>query len=75
MQLLIIGQFITNNYSIREVLAFPFLREDKTAPKEKFAAEVVDVQPLPEEGIRKSFMLDLNNRVSLMLMDSRTAHK
>jgi hypothetical protein len=46
--------FITNNYSIREVLAFPFLREDKSAPKEKFAAEVVDVQPLPEEGIRKS---------------------
>jgi lysyl-tRNA synthetase class 2 len=34
-------------------LAFPFLREEKTATKEKFAAEVVDVQPLPEEGIRK----------------------
>jgi len=48
-----VTQFITNNYSIREVLAFPFLREDKTAPKEKFAAEVVDVQPLPEEGIRE----------------------
>ncbi len=48
------AQFITNNYAIREVLAFPFLREDKQAPKEKFAAEVVDVQPLPEEGIRKS---------------------
>jgi len=47
-------QFITNNYSIREVLAFPFLREDKQGHKEKFAAEVVDVQPLPEEGIRKS---------------------
>jgi len=29
------------------------MREDKQAPKEKFAAEVVDVQPLPEEGIRK----------------------
>jgi lysyl-tRNA synthetase, class II len=33
------------------VLAFPFLREDKQQPKEKFAAEIVDVQPLPEEGI------------------------
>lgn len=47
-------QFITDNYTIREVLAFPFLREDKQSTKEKFAAEVVDVQPLPEEGIRKS---------------------
>ena len=47
-------QFITNNYAIREVLAFPFLREDKQAPKEKFAAEVVDVQPLPVESVRKS---------------------
>jgi len=46
-------QFITNNYSIREVLAFPFLREEKQGHKEKFAAEVVDIQPLPEEGIRK----------------------
>ncbi|KAK1759577.1 lysine--tRNA ligase, cytoplasmic [Echria macrotheca] len=46
-----LAMFITNNYSIREVLAFPFLREEKQNPKEKFAAEVVDVQPLPEEGI------------------------
>jgi hypothetical protein len=46
-------QFITNNYSIREVLAFPFLREEKHT-KEKFAAELVNVQPLPEEGIRES---------------------
>ena len=45
-------QFITDNYSIREVLPFPFLREEKNT-KEKFAAELVDVQPLPEEGIRK----------------------
>jgi lysyl-tRNA synthetase class 2 len=50
---LTVVQFITNNYSIREVLPFPFLREEKTAQKEKFAAELVDVQPLPEEGIRK----------------------
>lgn len=53
-----LAMFITNNYSIREVLAFPFLREDKQAPKEKFAAEVVDIQPLPEEGIRKSTAAD-----------------
>lgn len=46
-------QFITNNYSIREVLAFPFLREENKGTKEKFAAELVNVQPLPEEGIRK----------------------
>jgi hypothetical protein len=45
---------------MREVLAFPFLREEKQAPKEKFAAELVDVQPLPEEGIRK-FMLLLHS--------------
>jgi lysyl-tRNA synthetase class 2 len=48
-----LAMFLTNNYSIREVLPFPFLREEKTAHKEKFAAEVVDIQPLPEEGIRK----------------------
>jgi lysyl-tRNA synthetase class 2 len=46
-------QFITNNYSIREVLAFPFLREENKGTKEKFAAELVNVQPLPEEGIRE----------------------
>ena len=46
--------FITNNYAIREVLAFPFLREEKQQhPKEKLAAELVDVKPLPVEGIRK----------------------
>lgn len=46
-------KFITNNYSIREVLPFPFLREEKQSGKEKSAAELVGVQPLPEEGIRK----------------------
>lgn len=43
--------FLTDRYAIREVLAFPFMKEDKEVPTEKFAAEVVDVQPLPEEGI------------------------
>jgi hypothetical protein len=37
---------------IREVLAFPFMRTEKQlSSKERFAAEVVDIQPLPEEGI------------------------
>lgn len=49
-----LAMFITNNYAIREVLAFPFLREEKNqSSKEKFAAELVDIQPLPVEGIRK----------------------
>lgn len=45
---------ITDNYAIREVQSFPFMRaEEKVEKKEKFAAEVVDVKPLPEEGIGK----------------------
>lgn len=43
--------FLTDNYTIREVMAFPFMRDEKTVKKEKTAAEVVDVQPLPVEGI------------------------
>lgn len=46
--------FLTDNYSIKEVLAFPFMKEDKTAHADKPAAEVVGVEPQPEEGIRKS---------------------
>jgi len=46
-----LAMFLTDNYAIREVLAFPFMREGKHGPTEKFAAEVVDVPPLPEEGI------------------------
>ncbi|PSS18530.1 hypothetical protein M430DRAFT_50536 [Amorphotheca resinae ATCC 22711] len=45
--------FLTDNYSIKEVLAFPFMKDDSTKPKEKLAAEVEDVKPVPEEGIRK----------------------
>lgn len=43
--------FLTNNYSIKEVLAFPFMKEDKSAAEHKPAAEVAGVEPVPEEGI------------------------
>lgn len=50
-----IVMFLTDNYSIKEVLTFPFMKEEKQpmnsglgAPK---AAEVVGIEPLPEEGI------------------------
>ncbi|PWY78289.1 lysine--tRNA ligase KRS1 [Aspergillus heteromorphus CBS 117.55] len=43
--------FLTDNYSIKEVLAFPFMKEDKTAQDTKNAAEVVGIEPKPEEGI------------------------
>lgn len=45
--------FLTDNYSIKEVLAFPFLKEDTSAKKEKLAAEEVGIKPVVEEGIRK----------------------
>ncbi|KAF2151895.1 putative Lysyl-tRNA synthetase, cytoplasmic [Myriangium duriaei CBS 260.36] len=41
--------FLTNHYSIKEVLTFPFMKDDKhEKPK---AAEVVGIEPVPEEGI------------------------
>ncbi|MCJ1328081.1 lysyl-tRNA synthetase [Thelotrema lepadinum] len=43
--------FLTDNYSIREVLTFPFMKDDGVT--KKLAAEVVGVEPMPEEGIRK----------------------
>ncbi|KAK1689127.1 lysyl-tRNA synthetase [Colletotrichum godetiae] len=43
--------FLTDNYSIREVLAFPFMKEEKQNEKKASAAEVVGVKPVPEEGI------------------------
>ena len=46
--------FITNNYSIKEVLTFPFMKDDQGNMREKqAAAEVVDVPPIVQEGIRK----------------------
>ena len=44
--------FLTDHYSIKEVLTFPFMR-DVAENKEK-AAEAVGIEPMPEEGIRKS---------------------
>ena len=46
--------FLTDNYSIKEVLAFPFMKEDTSMKKEKLAAEEVGIQPVAEEGIRES---------------------
>jgi lysyl-tRNA synthetase, class II len=40
-----------DHYSIKEVLTFPFMKDDKQPIKT--AAEVVDIQPQPEEGIGK----------------------
>ncbi|KAI8938601.1 Protein kinase, variant 2 [Plenodomus lindquistii] len=45
--------FLTDHYSIKEVLTFPFMK-DVVEDKKQTAAEVVDVTPKPEEGIRKS---------------------
>ncbi|KAI9818859.1 MAG: lysyl-tRNA synthetase [Pycnora praestabilis] len=42
--------FLTNNYSIKEVLAFPFMKDDRV--EKKPAAEVAGVVAMPEEGIR-----------------------
>ncbi|MCJ1416526.1 lysyl-tRNA synthetase [Xylographa parallela] len=44
--------FLTDHYSIKEVLAFPFMKEEVGQGKEKkLAAEVVGVQGVPVEGI------------------------
>ena len=44
--------FLADHYSIKEVLTFPFMKEDKQQEKPK-AAEVVGIVPQAEEGIRK----------------------
>ncbi|KAF1992456.1 putative Lysyl-tRNA synthetase, cytoplasmic [Aulographum hederae CBS 113979] len=45
--------FLTDHYSIKEVLAFPMMREDasRSGVGEKKAAEVVGVEAAPVEGI------------------------
>jgi lysyl-tRNA synthetase class 2 len=42
--------FLTDHYSIKEVITFPFMKDVVEEPKKK-AAEVVGITPLPEEGI------------------------
>ena len=44
--------FLTDNYSIKEVLAFPMMKDENVAPRPK-AAEVTDVTPMEVEGIGK----------------------
>lgn len=39
-----------DNYSIKEVLAFPFMK-DEVQQRNQLAAEFVNVEPQPEEGI------------------------
>ncbi|KAF2405251.1 lysyl-tRNA synthetase [Trichodelitschia bisporula] len=46
-----ITMFLTDHYSIKEVLTFPFMKDDTSKQQDKAAAEVVDVVPVPEEGI------------------------
>ncbi|PSN67628.1 lysyl-tRNA synthetase [Corynespora cassiicola Philippines] len=41
--------FLTDHYSIKEVLAFPFMKD--VVEDKKTAAEVVGIEPKPEEGI------------------------
>ncbi|KAF4553063.1 Lysine--tRNA ligase cla4-like protein [Elsinoe fawcettii] len=41
--------FLTNHYSIKEVLTFPMMKDDKQVSTK--AAEVVGIEPQPEEGI------------------------
>jgi len=43
--------FLTDNYSIKEVLAFPFMKEDTSKGKDKLAAEIENIKPMPVEGI------------------------
>ncbi|KAF2201681.1 lysyl-tRNA synthetase [Delitschia confertaspora ATCC 74209] len=43
--------FLTDHYSIKEVLTFPFMKDIVEEKKEKTAAEVVDIEPKAEEGI------------------------
>lgn len=61
---------MTDNNSIKEVLTFPFMKDVSEEKKGKTAAEVVGVEPRPEEGIRKFVLsrcepqLILNQRIN-----------
>lgn len=43
--------FLTDNYSIKEVLTFPMMKDDVTKTEARTAAEVVGIELQPEEGI------------------------
>jgi lysyl-tRNA synthetase, class II len=47
-----IVMFLTDNYTIREVLAFPFMKDERVKEKET-AAELVGIEPMPVEEISK----------------------
>ncbi|KAJ5090002.1 lysyl-tRNA synthetase [Penicillium argentinense] len=42
--------FLTDNYSIKEVLTFPMMKNDKTAATGKSVLEAAGTQPQPEDG-------------------------
>jgi lysyl-tRNA synthetase, class II len=46
--------FLTDHYTIKDVLTFPFMKEDTSRGKEKLAAEEVGVKPNPEDGLGES---------------------
>lgn len=49
------AMFLTDNYSIREVMTFPFMKEEKERQKGKVAAEVAGVEA--EEGVAEDVPL------------------
>lgn len=46
--------FLTDHYSIKEVLTFPFMKDVVEDKGKATAAEVVGIEAKPEEGIRTS---------------------
>ncbi|RQM05078.1 hypothetical protein DH86_00003665 [Scytalidium sp. 3C] len=44
--------FLTDNYSIKEVLAFPFMKEEKNINKPLLAAEQENIKPQPVEDLQ-----------------------
>ncbi|KAJ5755763.1 hypothetical protein N7533_005306 [Penicillium manginii] len=44
--------FLTDNYSIKEVLTFPMMKDDKTAAAGKSVLDATGAQPQPEDGNR-----------------------
>ena len=57
--------FLTNNYSIKEVLAFPMMKEEQSKHKDtKLAAELENVKPMPVEGIGKLSPVSKHNCVN-----------